>query len=115
MKDFPIDLAGLGLVLAAGSGFAGSTWAFKTSVDTGDHRWLVGAIALLVVSYIPFLTLLGQSMSATIVATSMMGQIIALVIAFAVYGEALTLIRVLGLVAAVIAIVAFALPATPKS
>ncbi|MEO0960633.1 MAG: hypothetical protein AAFY66_19640 [Pseudomonadota bacterium] len=113
MKMF-VDLATLGLVGAAGAGFAGSTWAFRTSIDTGDHRWLVGAISLLVLSYIPFLTLLGQSMSATIVATSMMSQIIALTVAFTVYGEPITLARGCGLVAALIAVIAFALPTSAK-
>ncbi|MEL7173801.1 MAG: hypothetical protein AAFN05_12660, partial [Pseudomonadota bacterium] len=82
--------------------------------DTSDHRWLVGAISLLVLSYIPFLTLLGQSMSATIVATSMMSQIIALTVAFTVYGEPITLARGCGLVAALIAVIAFALPTSAK-
>ncbi|MEO0995410.1 MAG: hypothetical protein AAFX62_16600 [Pseudomonadota bacterium] len=113
MKDLS-TVVQIGLALIASVGFSGSTWAFKTALDTGDQRWMIGAMALLIVSYVPFLTLLGHSMSGTIVITSMMSQVLGLSIAFAVYGEPITLTRACGLTAALIAIVAFALPAAAK-
>ncbi|MEM1159366.1 MAG: hypothetical protein AAGJ28_00395 [Pseudomonadota bacterium] len=115
MKGLPLPLDQFGLALAASIGFAGSTWAFRRALDTGDHRWLISATALLILSYLPYLALLGQSMSATIVTTSMMSQILALAIAFGVYGEPITLMRGLGLFAAVLAIAAFTLPTSTGS
>jgi len=114
MKDLPMLLDQTGLVIVTACGFAGSTWAFKRAVDTGDHRWLIGAIAALIISYLPFLTLLGRSMSGAITATSMTSQVLALAIAFIVYGEPITPARALGLAAALIAMIAFAIPASAK-
>ncbi len=114
MKLLSFDLGQIALAFLTAVGFAGSTWGFKNALDTNDHRWLIGAIAALLLSYIPYLTLLGQSMSATIVATGMMSQIIALAIAIGVYGEPITPLRAFGLMAALIATLAFALPTPTK-
>lgn len=115
MKGLPFAMDQIALAFTAACGFAGSTWAFRKSLDTGDHRWLVGAFATLILSYLPFLTLLGQSMSAAIVATSMLGQVLALLIAFTVYGEPITPLRACGLAAAAIAIAAFSIPVAARS
>ena len=115
MKELPFALDQIALVLVTACGFAGSTWAFRTALDTNDHRRLLAAIALLILSYIPYLSLLGRSMSGAIVATGMMSQALALAIAFAVYGEPITPLRAFGLAAALIATLVFAIPVSTKS
>ena len=114
MKHLLFSADQLALVIAAAVGFSGSTWAFRKALDAGDHCWMTGAFALLVVSYIPYLKLLGHSMSATIVATSMTSQMLALAIAFGVYGEPITPLRAFGLLAAFSATLAFAYPVAAK-
>ena len=111
MKNLPLEIDQILLALVAACGFATSTWVFRKAMDSSDPRWLIAAMALLIVSYIPFVTLLGQSMSAAIVATGMLSQILALAIAFTVYGEPITLTRAFGLAAALLATLAFAVPA----
>lgn len=102
------------LALAASGGFAGSTLAFRVAFDASDPRWTIGAMTLLMGAYIPFLSLLGQSMTATIVVTGLLSQSLALMAAFAVYGEPVTPLRALGLVAAALAMLAFAIPVPVK-
>lgn len=72
MTAFSIGFGQVGIAFVTACGFAGSTWAFKMALDTQDFRWMTGAFGTLILSYIPYLALLGQSMSATIVVTSMM-------------------------------------------
>lgn len=114
MKPLAIDLGQIGIAFVAACGFAGSTWAFRAALASEEHRlmlaWTTGAFAALILSYIPYLILLSRSMSATIVLTGMMSQMLALTLAFAVYGEPMTPARVLGLAAALIAVLAFSLP-----
>lgn len=116
MKSFPFSVEQVALIAAAALGFAGSTLAFRRALDaSGDHRWMSAAFALLVVSYIPYLSLLGHSISATVVATSMLSQTFVLLVGFTFYNEPLTAIRIIGLVAALVATIAFSLPATVKT
>lgn len=114
MKSLPIDLEQIGIAFVTACGFAASTWAFRAALASGGQRgmlvWTTGAFTVLILSYIPYLILLSRSMSATIVLTGMMSQMLALTLAFAVYGEPVTPVRAIGLAAALIAVLAFSLP-----
>ncbi|MCB9931555.1 MAG: hypothetical protein H6844_19315 [Alphaproteobacteria bacterium] len=99
MKPLPIDLQEIGIAVVTACGFASSTWAFRAALASHEQRWTIiwtaSAFAALMVSYIPFLILLSRSMSAAIVLTGMIGQMLALGIAFAFYGEPITPMRAL--------------------
>lgn len=95
--------------------FAISTLALKNGVISGDQRFTMAAFAMLSLGYVFYVRLMEGALSEAIVLTSMLSQIIALVLAFIWFDETFTINKAVGIILALGATLAFALPENPKA
>lgn len=87
----------------------------KLGLETGDQRWMMLSLVTLMIGYWFHLPLLQGSLGYAIVVTSALTQLLALAAAFFWFGEVVTVNKVVGIVFALGAIIAFSLPNNPNA